>query len=200
MNLLKASLLAGAIAAAPMVANAESNFESTSTAGTKLSTTARLDFSIVVPKVLFLQVGRGSLLQDDTGVDMLTFDVPAASLGQGPVSATGGDAASGSGVTARLLGNVGTVTLQATTTGALSNGVAGQEIPFSEISAISSNQSGLPVPAFDAAATSITAVNGVINQTAIWTFSYANSNTYAAGTYGGANTNNGRVTYTAAMP
>jgi hypothetical protein len=39
-----------------------------------------------------------------------------------------------------------------------------------------------------------------ITADAKWTFSYANALTVPGGTYGGVNTNNSRVTYTATMP
>jgi len=40
----------------------------------------------------------------------------------------------------------------------------------------------------------------VTNLQSTWTYAYLNPATAAAGTYGGVNTNNGRVTYTAAIP
>ena len=39
----------------------------------------------------------------------------------------------------------------------------------------------------------------VVNQDAKWTFTYKNQNVVAAGTYGGVNTNNSRVIYTASI-
>jgi hypothetical protein len=43
-------------------------------------------------------------------------------------------------------------------------------------------------------------VNRIVNQDARWTYSYANTALVPSGTYGGVNTNNGRVTYTASLP
>ena len=40
----------------------------------------------------------------------------------------------------------------------------------------------------------------VTNLDAKWTFTYKNQNIVAAGTYGGVNTNNERVTYAVSMP
>ncbi len=40
----------------------------------------------------------------------------------------------------------------------------------------------------------------IIVQDAKWTYTYANTTNPPAGTYGGVNVNNGRVTYTATMP
>jgi hypothetical protein len=55
MNLLKATLLAAAVAAAPFAANAESQFvNGTGTAS------AKLDFRVTIPRVLFLRVGAGA--------------------------------------------------------------------------------------------------------------------------------------------
>ena len=39
-----------------------------------------------------------------------------------------------------------------------------------------------------------------VNRDAKWTYTYANAAVVAPGTYGGTNTNNSRVTYTASMP
>lgn len=200
MNRSTSRLLAAALVAAlPLAAHAESDVNTGSGA---LTATARLDFQVVVPKILFLQVGTGTSLADNTNIDLLTFTVPAASVGTGtPVAATGGNAGP-SGVTARLVGNGGNITLASSTVGALNNGVAAETISFAQISSSSSNAS-LPAPALaDGASTSVTvnATNKVVNQTATWTYSYANTVTPAAGTYGGAGTNNGRVTYTASLP
>ena len=40
----------------------------------------------------------------------------------------------------------------------------------------------------------------LLDWTAYWSFAYSNSNFVGAGSYGGVNVNNGRVTYTAALP
>ena len=48
--------------------------------------------------------------------------------------------------------------------------------------------------------TTVPATAGVVNRDARWTYSYLNSVTPAAGTYGGVNVNNGRATYTAVTP
>ena len=39
----------------------------------------------------------------------------------------------------------------------------------------------------------------VVNRDAKWTFTYLNQNVVSAGTYGGVNTNNSRITYTASI-
>jgi hypothetical protein len=123
-----------------------------------------------------------------------------------PVAATsGGDLGNGV-VTAMVRGNAGNVTLGASTLGAINNGTAGDSISWSQITTTPTalnTATVLPAPALaDSAIPNITltAVNKVVNQDARWTYSYANSAVVAAGTYGGVNTNNGRVLYTASLP
>lgn len=179
--------------AAPFAANAESTF---ATGAGALSSTARVDFQITIPRFLSLRVGT-------TGapIDLVSFTVPAANVGDATaIAGTGGDLGAGS-VTARVLGNGGNVTLQATTAGPLGNGSAGQ-INWSEITTASSNPS-LPAPVLANGASAgvpVAATAGVVNQTATWTYSYANSAVIESGTYGGVNANNSRVTYTASLP
>ena len=45
--------------------------------------------------------------------------------------------------------------------------------------------------------TTLTATNKVVRVEGKWTYSYLNTNSVAAGTYGGTVAKNGRVTYTA---
>ena len=49
-------------------------------------------------------------------------------------------------------------------------------------------------------AVTLTATNKLVRQEGRWTYSYANADVVAAGVYGGADVNNGRVSYTATMP
>lgn len=184
--------LAAALAA-PIGASAESSFQ---TGVGALSANARVDFQITIPRFLALRVGTSG-----APIDLVSFTVPAANVGNAtPVAGTGGDLGGGS-VTASVLGNGGNVTLQATTGGPIGNGGAGT-ISWSEITTSSSNPS-LPAPVLAngaSAGVAVGATSGVVNQTATWTYSYANSNVIEAGTYGGVNTNNSRVTYTASLP
>ena len=46
----------------------------------------------------------------------------------------------------------------------------------------------------------VAAVGKVVRRDAKWTYTYRNTTVPPAGTYGGVNTNNGRVTYTASVP
>ena len=181
--------------AAPLLASAESQL----VVGTG-SASARLDFRVVVPRVLFLGVGTGAgALTASTTIDTVTFDYSSNPAALGTGAAAG--AITGNVVPVRVLGNNGQVTLTANTTGALTNATA-DTIPWSEISATSS-LAALPSPVIPntgaGTASNVTLSSGtrITDRTANWTFSYANSAVVAPGTYG---TTNGRVTYTAAMP
>lgn len=200
---LKSLALAAAIAA-PLAAQAESNFV---TGGGVLNATARVDFRITIPKVLFLQVGTGSLFADNGAINLIDFVVPAANVGDGnPVAATAGSGDLGAGtVTAMVRGNGGNVTLAASTAGALGNG-AGDSINWNQITTVAAALTtgtvlpALALPNGASVNTVLNAVGGVVNQDARWTYSYNNTAVVPAGTYGGVNVNNGRVTYTASLP
>lgn len=185
--------LAAAGAALPLASHAESSFQ---TGAGALTANARLDFRVTIPKVLFLQIGTGTNLGNNTTVDLVDFTVTAANVGNGtPVTGS-------APVTAKVIGNGGNVTLTSGNGGALLNGPAGETISFADITASTSNPT-LPSPALvdsGVGTVTLTAAAKVVNQTATWTYSYANTATPAAGTYGGVNTNNSRVTYTASMP
>ena len=206
-KLLAALCTIGAITT-PMLASAES---STQTGGGALSATSRVDFSITIPKVLFLRVGTGGLFGAATvgTINLIDFQVPFASVGNGtPVAATAasGDLSNGA-VTALLRSNAGVVTLTANTTGALTNATA-DTIPWSEIAIANSN---LVAPAFantfpHLASLPLTGASAnfapapvakVTNVGSTWTYTYKNTNTVPFGTYGP--TANGRVTYTATV-
>lgn len=172
-----------------------------------LTATARLDFQVTIPKLLYLRVGTGADLATSGGINLISFSVPAAALGNGvAVAATAGSGDLGSGaVTARVIGNNGNVTLTSSTVGALGNG-AGDTISYGQIlttaSALTSG-TALPAPPLADGSTnsqSLAAVNNVVSRDARWTYTYRNNAVVAPGTYGGVNANNGRVTYTASMP
>ena len=195
-----------AIAATPLIANAESAF--TTGAGTPITASARLDFQITIPKVLFLQVGTGTANAANATINQIAFTVPAANVGDASViNATLASGDLGNGVvTAKVVGNNGNITFTSTTLGALGNG-SGDTISYAQIgTAVALNTSAVALahPALaDAATTSVTltpAAGKVISRDAKWTFKYLNNNVVAPGTYGGVNANNSRVTYTASMP
>jgi len=204
-NLIKIAV-AAALVAAPMMASAESAF--TTGAGSPITASAHLDFQITIPKILFLQVGTGTNMAANATVNQIAFSVPAANVGDGSViSATAGSGDLGNGtVTARVIGNNGTVTFTSTTVGALGNG-AGDTISYGQIATAAAANTSATVLAHptlaDAATTTVTltpASGKVINRDAKWTYTYTNAAVVAPGTYGGVNTNNSRVTYTASMP
>jgi hypothetical protein len=198
-------------------AYAESNFV-TGTVAVAPSASAKLDFRITIPRVLYLRVGTGTNVANNTTVDLIDFTPAAASLGNGTAvaaTAASGDLTNGA-VTVRVFGNNGNITLNSANTGPLNNGVATQTIPWTEITvtpaALAAATAGytngaITHPAFNTGAaggngtaTTLTATNNVIRQEGQWTFAYANTGLPGAGTYGGANVNAGRVTYTASMP
>jgi len=206
---LKSLLGAGALTL-PLMAFAESNVQS-GAATAAPGATAHLDFSVVIPKILYLRVGAGSAyttgaLTSVNTVDLITFSPAAGTVGNGTaVAGTGGDL-SGGVETAAIVSNSGNVTLNATASGALGNG-SGDSIPFTQITTASSAlTSGTPLPApiltnGTSSNVLLTApASKLIVQDAKWTYSYVNAATVPAGTYGGVNVNNSRVTYTATMP
>jgi len=195
-SLLLKTTLALAMAT-PLLASAESQLITAPTG----SAVARLDFRVIVPRVLFLGVGTGAGgVVNNTTVDTVTFDYTtnAAAVGTGAAAAV----ISGAVVPVRVIGNNGQITLTATTTGALTNGTS-DTIQWSEISAVSSLPLTLPSPIIPnsgvGTSSNVTLSSGtkITDRSANWTFSYANTAVVAPGTYG---TTNGRVTYTAAMP
>jgi hypothetical protein len=207
---IKALLGAGALAL-PLLAFAESNVQTGAATATP-GATAHLDFSIVIPKILYLRVGTGSTyltgaLTSTATVDLITFTPAAGTVGNGTaVAGTGGDL-NGGVVTAAIVSNSGAVTLNATTTGAIGDGT-GDSIPWSQITTTAAaNTTGtfLPAPALPLTGTGANVLipvpaSKLIVQDAKWTYSYANAANLPFGTYGGVNVNNSRVTYTATMP
>jgi hypothetical protein len=204
---LARALLVGATLA-PLLCFAESNVQ---TGTGTLTATAHLDFQVIIPQVLYLRVGTGSTyttgaLTANTTVDKVAFAPAGGSVGNGTaVAGTGGDLTNGV-ETAAVIGNGGTITLNATASGALGDG-AGDTIAFTQILTTASTNTTatvLPAPVLsNGVSTNVTltpASGKVINQDAKWTFTYANTVTPTAGTYGGVNTNNSRVVYTAVMP
>jgi hypothetical protein len=205
----KTLILKAAVAlavAAPLFANAESQF--TTGAGTPITASAHLDFQIIIPKVLFLQVGTGTANATNATINQIAFTVPAVNVGDSSVisaSALSGDLGNGQ-VTARVIGNNGTITFTSATLGPLTN-ATGDTISYSQIAtSVLANTSlvALAHPALvDGATSTVTltpAAGKVMNRDAKWTFTYLNQNVVAPGTYGGVNANNSRVTYTASMP
>lgn len=202
--LLIALAFAG-IAALPAAARAESKFVTGS--ASPLTASANLDFTVTIPKFVYVRIGTGSDMADNTTVDNLIYSVPAANVGDGTaISGTGGDLTGGQ-VTAMVVGNNGTIAFSSTTLGAMNNG-AGDSISWSQMNvAVATNTSATALAHPTLADGSTTSINltptsgtKVTSLDARWTFTYKNQNVVPAGTYGGVNTNNGRVTYAVSMP
>ncbi len=210
ISIVLKTVLGAASLALPLMALAESNVQ-TGAATAAPGATAHVDFSIVIPKILYLRVGTGSsyttgVLSSNPAVDLITFSPTAAQVGNGTaVAGTGGDLTGGV-ETAAVVSNSGNVTLKATATGALSD-AAGDTISFSQITTTATtltSATALPAPVLTNATSTNVVLTApatkVIVEDAKWTFAYANTATAPTGTYGGVNTNNGRVVYTATMP
>jgi hypothetical protein len=188
-------------AATPLLCHAESNFQTG--AASPLRATAHMDFQITVPKFIFLRVGTGTgTAAGGWGVngkiDLITMAPAAANVGNGvAVAGTGGDLG--------VVANHGNVTLSSTTLGKLGDG-AGDTISYATIKTAASKLTTaqvLPAPALaDGATTSVVvaAAAKIVRRDAKWAYTYTNATKPPAGTYGGVNTNNGRVTYTASVP
>lgn len=208
----KLSRIAAALALlAPVLAHAESTTVNPAIVGSTAS--AKLDFTVVIPAVLYLRVGTGNAIgaANNATVDSLSFTVPGANLGDSTVIAgVGGDLTAGA-VTVRVFSNLGTnVSLNSSVSGQLINGT-GDTIPWTQIAVATAplatttagyTNAGLTHPTFSATSGNGTAVtlapaSKMVRQEGKWTFTYANSNAYPAGTYGSTILNNGRVTYTA---
>ena len=197
---MKKNILAIALSLVSLVtlsAHAESNI--VVGAGTAA---ARLDFRVVLPRVLFLGVGTGAAgTVANATVDRLDFDYTTnggaigSGAAAGSITNTGGFAANA--IPVRVLGNNGQIVLTSTNSGNLVNSVTPADtIPFTQITSNTSDPL-LPVPVANGGTANPTFNTGstkVTTRTANWTFAYANTVTPAAGTY------NGTVTYTASMP
>src|ERR1700722_15744115 len=206
---LKGLLGAGALML-PLMVSAESNVQTGAATATP-GATAHLDFSIVIPKILYLRVGTGSLygtgvLTSVNTIDLITFSPAAGTVGNGTaVAGTGGDLSNGV-ETAAIVSNSGNVTLNATAGGALGDG-NGDSIPFTQITTAATtltSATALPAPVLTNGVSGNVVLTApatkLIAQDAKWTFSSANAANVPAGTYGGVNVNNSRVIYTATMP
>jgi hypothetical protein len=190
MMMLKKVTLAAAVAAAiaaPLAARAESNV---STGAGALSATARVNFSIVIPRFLFLQVGTGTLLAANATIDTISFAPAVAVVGNSTAVAGTGGNLTGGAVTARIIGNTGNVTLAATGPANLTSG--SDTIPWTQIATAVTG--GVTHPTINGANATFTAASGVVNVNGTWTYSYLNTITPAAGTY------TGQVLYTATAP
>ena len=205
-TVIKALLAVTAVT--PLLCHAESTFNTV--AASPMTATAHLDFAITIPKFIFVRVnsgtGNGSGGWATGGaIDQIGWAPTPAQVGTGALApSSGGDIAVGVS-TAAVAGNNGDITFGTTTTGALKD-AAGDTISFTTISAATAHLSTgtmLAFPGFADGATTnenLTSVGKVVQQDAKWTWSYANATVPPQGTYGGVNTNNSRVTFTASEP
>jgi hypothetical protein len=176
------TLLAVAALGSAVAAHAESTVATG--AGANLTTAARLNFSVVVPRVIYLRVGTGTDFTPNPNPDTITF-TPGAAAGTG--TAVAGSAAVG----VRLLATGVGVTLSATGPAAgLSSGA--NTIAWTQITPTAA-PGGVAHPAINGASVAVPATGAITSQTGSWSFSYANA-LAAAGTY------TGQVLYTATLP
>src|SRR5258708_21843781 len=173
--------------------------------------TAHVDFSIVIPKILYLRGGTGSAYTSGTltsanTIDLITFSPAAGTVGNGtPVAGTGGDLTGGV-ETAAIVSNSGNVTLNATASGALSDG-NGDTIPFTHITTAAttlSSSTQLPAPVLTNGTSSNVVLTApatkLIVEEAKWTYSYAKAANAPAGTSARVTANNTPLPYTAPLP
>lgn len=178
-NLITKALIAAALAT-PMFAQAESQLVN----GTG-NATARLNFSVVVPRVLFLGVGSGAAVTPratDAAIDTVSFN-GATGVGTGNV------------VPVHVFGNSGQITIALSHPINLLSGT--NSIPFTQIGVTSSDATNLPAPAFSATGTGSAqpalSSGTVTDRSANWTFTYTPVNA-TPGTY------TGQAVYTASAP
>lgn len=181
------STLAGLLLFAVSAAHAGSSF--TSGNGT-LTTSVNLQFSITIPRFVFLRVGAAA------STNTLAYSPTVTQIiNSTGVLPSGGDTGSGnSDVTVQVVSTAGNVRLTAATSNA--NLVSGSNtIPWTTLTATSPTGS-ITAPPFNSGNTTLTAVGGVVNQSGSWRYTWTNpTNTvYASGTY------TGTVTYTATSP
>lgn len=162
-----------------------------------LSASARLDFRITIPRMLFLRVGTGSAFAANTTVDTVEFNVPEGASGSG-VAVAG---QSPTAITARVVGNGDNISFSAAGSAGGLAGPGTSTVPWTQIVAAAGSVSGsgtLPHPAIGSgtagAATTLVAAGGIVDQSATWSFNYKNETPMAAGTY------SGQVIYTATLP
>ena len=149
---------------------------------------ARLNFRIIVPKVLYLRVGSGVDFANTPTVDEVLFTVPPGDAST-PGTIVNGVGSAGA-ITARIYGNGGNVTLRNVGSG---SGLVGgaNTIPWSQIlpNLIAGTLANPPINS----SRTVAAVGRMVNESATWGFRYDNTPVAAEGDY------RGQVTYTATM-
>lgn len=203
-RLCKTVAIVSAVAAALTLDAPAARGESTTVTGVGALSSApccRLDFAIVIPRVLRFRVGTAG-----GTIDQITFTVPAANAFDGtPISGTGGDAGGGA-VNVSVVANTGQVTITETNNsgGAGLQRTGGGTISYATIST-GTGLAALSAPTLSDAGgnTALPTLSGgsVTNRSTTWTYTYSNPTTVVeAGTYGAGGAGGGRVTYTATTP
>ena len=188
LNFITKSALA-LMLATPLMASAESQLVNGAGAAA-----ARLNFRVIIPRVLFLGVGTGALvtpLATNAAVDTVIFDYTTNpnDVGSGLVAG----AVTGNVVPVRVFGNNGQISIAVTNPANLVSG--SNTIPFSQFTVTSTSPANLPAPSMGGGVVNpVLNTARVTNRAANWRFTYANTVAPAGGTY------NGQVTYTATMP
>lgn len=151
------------------------------------SATARLDFSVTIPTILYLQIGTVGA----------TIDVVSCTLanipGTGAVAMTSGGTNPVPVRAAALVPAAAAVRLLANSSTALSNG-GGGTIPFTQISWVAGGGTFSSGTFSGGAAQVLDTFAGSADRNGTYAFSYANANYYDTGVY------TGRVTYTLSSP
>jgi len=180
---LMLSSVAATAVSVPMLASADSALSIA--APGSASADAHIDFQVVIPSFIFFQLGPAGV----GNVSLVSFDVSTDP--DGPGSGTAVPGSTSVGVTLRS--NATNVQIAASG-GNLDDG-GGNTIALGDITPSAGGQ--VPVPDFGNSTGSfpVAALGGLLSDT--WAFSYDNTAIPAPGTYGGANINGGRVTYTA---
>jgi hypothetical protein len=161
--------------------------------GSELSTTARLNLRVVIPRFLHFRVGRPSATPDT-----LAFEPAADAAVDGvAVGGTGGDAAGGRGAGVILRSNAGPITIVSANDGGIGGLGSGGGISLSEIT-VRSDSAGLQTPQpSDAGGTSAMAIlsrGEITDRRAIWSYEYDNSRAVEPGSYSAT------IIYTATSP
>lgn len=155
-----------------------------------------VNFSIVIPAVLRLQVGAVGLTAQ---VDWTAAAITATNVGNGTAVNADSVANGGAGaglVAYSLVSNISNNNATITATGAAAGfTAAGVTIPYTAVNATAAGTIGaavaLPVPGTP---TVVAPASGLIRRIGTWQYNYANTDIYPAGTY------TGTINYTASQP
>lgn len=162
-----------------------------------LQTSARLNFEVNIPEFLYFVIGSPGAT-----IDLMNFSPTAAQVGSGELIA--GDPSPSTIVWIRSNGGQVTLTETNNSGGQGLSNATGSTISYSEILCTSSGHtSDFCLTLSDTGGNSIQLpmypVHEATEQSAVWTFEYANTAVREKGIYG-TSANGGRVTWTATTP